>query len=148
MKTILDTLTRDGLISRINTLNGDSIAQWGKMNGYQVLKHCTLFDEMVQGKIKFKRAPLGYLFGKIALKSFIGDESPVRKNSPTIPGLLVTEKDGDVGAQKKQWIVLINAYADFTNPAFTHSFFGKLTREQAGQLAYKHIDHHLRQFNS
>lgn len=148
MKTIFDTTTRNALISRINTLNGDSTAQWGKMNVYQMLKHCTLFDEMVQGKMVFKRAPIGYLFGKLALKSFIGDDGPVKRDLPTLPGLLVTATHGDVEAQKKQWIAQVEAYADYTNDGFTHSFFGKLNRGQAGQLAYKHIDHHLRQFNS
>jgi hypothetical protein len=28
-----------------------------------------------------------------------------------------------------------------------HPFFGKLTAEQAGRIAYKRIDHHLSQFN-
>jgi len=28
-----------------------------------------------------------------------------------------------------------------------YPFFGELSPEQAGQMAYKHIDHHLRQFN-
>jgi len=28
-----------------------------------------------------------------------------------------------------------------------HPFFGKMTKEQVGYLAYKHTDHHLWQFN-
>jgi hypothetical protein len=31
---------------------------------------------------------------------------------------------------------------------FMHPFFEQLTAEQAGRKAYKHIDHHLRQFNA
>jgi hypothetical protein len=38
-------------------------------------------------------------------------------------------------------------YAHFPHPVVFHTFFGKITKEQAGQLAYKHADHHLRQFN-
>jgi hypothetical protein len=58
----------------------------------------------------------------------------------------VKEKDGDVALQKKIWIEQITEYGDFSNPAFIHDFFGKMTNEQIGIFAYKHFDHHLRQF--
>jgi len=54
MKTIFDKQTRDELIDRINKLNENSTAQWGKMNVYQMLKHCTLYEEMLLGKKEFK----------------------------------------------------------------------------------------------
>jgi hypothetical protein len=41
---------------------------------------------------------------------------------------------------------LLNEYAHYANPSFFHTFFGKMTKEQVGQLVYKHADHHLRQF--
>ena len=40
MKTIFDQSTRDHLISRINKLSEESTAQWGRMNIYQMVKHC------------------------------------------------------------------------------------------------------------
>jgi len=39
-------------------------------------------------------------------------------------------------------------YAHFSNTGFIHDFFGKMTREEIGILAYKHLDHHLRQFGA
>jgi len=48
--------------------------------------------------------------------------------------------------QKKTWIQLISAYEHFSNPGFIHDFFGTMTTEQIGIFAYKHADHHLRQF--
>lgn len=45
-----------------------SKAEWGKMNVYEMLKHFTQWEEMMLGKKKYKRAFLGRLFGKIALK--------------------------------------------------------------------------------
>ena len=147
MKTIFDTATRNGLVSRARQLNDESAAQWGKMNIHQMLQHCTLFDEMVQGKKQFKRFFLGRLFGKMALKSMIGNENPVKRNLPTLPELVVKENKGDVETQKSRWIALIEDYANYPGAGFVHPFFGKLTHEQSGYLAYKHIDHHLRQFN-
>jgi Protein of unknown function (DUF1569) len=148
MKTILDKATRDDLIARINTLNESSTAQWGKMNVYQMVKHCRQWEEMVSGKIVCKQSFLGRLFGKMALKGMLKDESPLTRSTPTSPELKVNELNGDVAAEKKEWIALIGQNANFSNTNFVRPFFGKMTTEQVGYLAYKHIDHHLRQFNS
>ncbi len=147
MKTIFDKPTRDELIARIQTLQENSTAQWGKMNVYQMLKHCTTYEEMMLGKRTYKRAFLGILFGRMALKEFVGDETPIKRNVPTLPELKVKESTGNVAAEKSKWIMLLESYAHSTNPGVVHSFFGKLNREQIGYLVYKHTDHHLRQFN-
>ena len=60
----------------------------------------------------------------------------------------VKQREGHVATQKKIWIDLIADYADFSNSRFVHDFFGKMTREEIGILAYKHTDHHLRQFGA
>jgi hypothetical protein len=49
--------------------------------------------------------------------------------------------------EKKKWIGLIDEYTEFSNPDFIHPFAGKMTEKQIGRLAYKHADHHMRQFN-
>jgi hypothetical protein len=147
MNTIFDKATRDELINRISSLNENSKAQWGKMNIYQMLKHCTQWEEMALGKKKYKQSFLGRLFGKMALKDFIKDESPFKKNVPTVPAFKIKEQSGDVELEKKKWVKLIDEYAHFSNVDFVHPFFGKMNKERIGYLAYKHIDHHLRQFN-
>jgi hypothetical protein len=147
MKTIFDKITRDNLISRIKTLNENSAAEWGKMNIYQMLKHCTLAEEMYLGKKKYKRVFLGRLLGKMALKNLLKDERPMSRNAPTSPAFKVSETNGDILAEKKKWIALIEEYAHYSNSDFTHWFFGKMTKEQIGYFVYKHTDHHLRQFN-
>jgi hypothetical protein len=147
MKTIFDKATRDELIRRINTVSENSTAQWGKMNIYQMLRHCTLFEEMALGKTKYKRVFVGLLFGKIALKKVLKDDAPLTRNTPTLAEWKI-KGDGDVSAEKAKWISLLGEYDHFTDPGLVHPFFGKITKEQIGYLAYKHADHHLRQFNS
>lgn len=147
MKTIFDKTTRGELIGRINTLNENSAPLWGKMNIYQMLKHCTLWEEMALGKQKYKRAFIGRLFGKIALKKVLKDDGPLSRNTPTLPELRI-KGSGDVPSEKTKWISLLGEYEHFADPDFVHPFFGKITKEQIGYLAYKHADHHLRQFNS
>lgn len=68
MNTVFEKSTREKLISRINALNENSKAQWGKMNVYQMLRHCTLWDEMILRNKKYKRAFIGLLLGKFFLK--------------------------------------------------------------------------------
>ena len=150
MKTIFDKSTRDELIHRINSINENCTAQWGKMNIYQMLKHCTLWEEWMSGKNKpkYKQAFIGRLFGKIALRSVLKDEAPLRRNTPSSPKLFTKEKNGDISTEKLKWISLIEEYAHYSNPDFIHDFFGKMTIEQIGYFVYKHTDHHLRQFNS
>jgi hypothetical protein len=147
MKTIFDKKTRDELIARINTLNENSSAQWGKMNIYQMVKHCRLWEEMISGKIKCKRVFIGRLFGKMLLKNAIKNENPMPRNAPTSPELKVKESKGDLASEKAKWIALIEENSFFSNPDFVHPFFGKMTKEEIGYHAYKHTDHHLRQFN-
>jgi len=150
MKTIFDKTTRDELISRIRTLNENSVSLWGKMNVCQMLSHCIICEEWISGvnKPAYKQEFIGFIFGKIALKSILKDERPLRRNVPTSTAFKVKEKNGDVEAKKKNWIALIEAYENYSNPSFIHDFFGKMTKEQVGILSYKHTDHHLRQFNS
>jgi hypothetical protein len=147
MKSIFDKKIRDEVISRINLLNETNSAQWGKMNLYQMLKHCTLWEEMIQGKKQYKRMFIGSLFGKMALKKVLKDETPLRHSTPTLPELIIKEKDGNVVTQKAEWISRIEEYVRFSNKDFVHVFFGRMTEEQIGYFVYKHIDHHLRQFN-
>jgi len=147
MKTIFDPATRKELIARISSLNENSTAQWGKMNVYQMVKHCIAFEEMALGKKKYKRTFLGYLFGKMALKNIV-NEKPLVRSTPTLPELRIKEDNGNVSDQKAKWIALIDEYDRFSNYDFVHAFFGKMTKEQIGYMAYKHTDHHLRQFKS
>ena len=148
MKSIFDKTTSHELIKRINTLSENSIAQWGKMNVYQMVQHCRLWEEMMQNKQNLKRMFIGKLFGRMALKTVLKDDKPLKRSTPTIPSLVINETTGNIALEKTKWIANIEQYANFYNPNFVHVFFGKMTKEQIGQMVYKHTDHHLRQFNS
>ncbi len=145
MKTIFDNNTRAEILARVNSLSDKSTAKWGKMNVYQMMKHCTLWEKMIHGDVKYKRLFIGRIIGRLALKTFLKDERPFQKNTPTFIGFKISET-GEVEIQKKEWIEQIERYQNFSNANVDHIFFGRLTQEQTGQLVYKHIDHHLRQF--
>ncbi|MEM9885539.1 MAG: DUF1569 domain-containing protein [Bacteroidota bacterium] len=148
MKDIFKQDTIDAFKLRIANITADSSAQWGKMNAYQMLKHCTENDKMMTSERQFKRLFIGRIFGKMSLRSSTKDDKPLARNSPTHPDLIIKES-GDVETQKQAWLKVLEGY--YTKPAatfeqFTHPFFGKMTPQQISIWAYKHIDHHLRQF--
>jgi hypothetical protein len=148
MKTIFDKATREELIQRISSVNESNKNEWGKMNVSQMIAHCIKWEEMALSKKVYKQTLLGKLFGKMALKDFLKDE-PFRRNVPTVPDFKIKEQNGNIVQLKGEWINLIKEYDHFDNNSnFVHPFFGRMTKEQLGILAYKHIDHHLRQFGA
>ncbi len=148
MKTIFDQNARTELIERIGLISEANRAEWGKMNVFQMVKHNTYWNGWILGTDPhaYRQEWLGKIFGKIALKSMIKNEKPFDKNVPTSEQFKVRDLTCDLEAEKAKWISLIHAYESFDNPDFIHDFFGKMSREQIGILAYKHTDHHLRQF--
>lgn len=148
MKSIFDTSVYTELETRIQTLNDSHTAQWGKMNAYQMVKHCSLCEDMMQGKIHIKRVFIGRLIGKLILSKILKDDKPFGKNSPTGPVLITLNQSGDIETEKQIWLAKIKEYENFSNINFVHPFFGKMTAAQIGIFTYKHIDHHLRQFGA
>ncbi|GEN66068.1 DUF1569 domain-containing protein [Chryseobacterium rhizosphaerae] len=149
MKTIFNKAEREELIERINTLNSHNMAQWGKMNLYQMMKHCTRWNDWVLGNggHSYRQEFLGKLFGKMVLKGMVKDDKPMKKNAPA--GIFtIKEQNGDIQDEKKIWLAQMAAYENFSNPEFIHDFFGKMKTEDIGIFVYKHMDHHLRQFNA
>lgn len=100
------------------------------------------------GNLKIKRVFIGRLLGPMILKKVLKDDRPFGKNSPTSPILKTIGETGDIEQQKKEWINRIEQYASYNTPTFVHPFFGPMTKEQVGFFAYKHTDHHLRQFGA
>ena len=150
MKSIFEKNIQQELIKRVNSLSAENKPQWGKMNLCQMLKHCTSWDEWTLGinKPVYKQAFIGKLFGKIGLKRITKDDSALDKNTPTTNEFKIRESECDIELEKAKWIRLIEQYQHYNNSDFIHMFFGKMTNEQIGIMAYKHADHHLRQFGA
>lgn len=147
MKTIFDNATSEELIDRINKVEPDAKPEWGKMNAYQMVKHCRLWEDMILGTLPTKRVFIGRVFGRMGLKAVTKDDAPLRHSTPTAPELFIKETGGDFVTEKAKWIARIREHKNFSNVNFIHPFFGPMTKEQIGIMDYKHIDHHLRQFN-
>jgi len=147
MKTVFDPGVRGELIGRIGGLLESDQASWGKMNVSQMVKHCVLWQEWVLEGKQLKRVFLGRLIGGMALKKEMGSEA-MRKNNPSSVELIVTDTDIDLDRERQTLVGLVRGYGSYRYPAggFIHPFFGKMSMEEIGRFAYKHLDHHLRQF--
>jgi Protein of unknown function (DUF1569) len=94
------------------------------------------------------RAFAGRLLGWIVKPLALKDDAPMRRNTPTMPELVV-RGERNLGAERERLVALIDRFAAAGPAGCTthpHSFFGPLTPNEWAILTYKHLDHHLRQF--
>lgn len=149
MNSLFDTPDAVAILSRLAKLTPDSKALWGKMSVDQMLAHCQAPLQVALGEKQLKRTLIGFLFGAIAKKQ-LTNEKPFSKNMPTDPGFVIREERDFINEfQKLEKLIERFAESDPEQIASrTHPFFGKMTPEQWGILSWKHLDHHLRQFNA
>jgi len=150
MKNLFEAGVADEVKERILLLRPESPGLWGKMNAAQMLEHCSRGTELALGDIKPPRMLIGRILGGFIKGKALGNEEPMRRNSPTVPGLVVVD-ERDLAVEQERLCGLIERFVAqgpggcTTHP---HAFFGKLTADEWAELMYKHLDHHLRQFGA
>jgi len=148
MKNLFDRARVEEVKQRIAQLRPDSERQWGTMNAPQMTAHCAAGLELALGDRLPPRLFFGTIVGWLIKPLVFGNDKPMRRNSPTVEGLVVTD-DRDLGTERERLCGLIDRFAAAGPTGCTthpHSFFGRLTPEEWAILMYKHLDHHLRQF--
>lgn len=149
MNSIFNKTTVAAFKVRISKLDESNKAEWGRMNVKQMLKHCIENERMLLREKTFKPVFIGKIFGKMVLKSDIKDDRPLGKNSPTHPDLRIKDVHENFEALITEWIDLLDKYPTIESSHyldFRHPFFQKMDASQVGRFAFKHVDHHLRQF--
>ncbi len=149
MRSLFVPADRDSLALRLAELEPATARHWGTMDPAQMLCHCARGLEAGMSDRPVKQIFLGKLVMPFIRGRVFGDR-PFRRNTPTAPFLVVA----DPCAFDAERARLANAIDRFVQrgPAVaakaTHIFFGRLSGEEWGILAYKHLDHHLRQFGA
>ena len=147
MKNLYEAAAVQEVMDRLGRLGPDSQRLWGKMTAAQMAAHCSAGLENAVGDTNPSRMLLGRIVGPFVKKGLLG-EDPVGKNSPTAPGLVITD-DRNLEKEKKRLSVLIQRFSS-GGPAkcTTHpnTFLGPLTPAEWARLMYKHLDHHFKQF--
>lgn len=148
MKSVFHQTDVEEIIQRIEQLNPETPAKWGKMDVAKMLAHCNVTYEMIYENIH--PAPTGFmkLILKLLVKKVVVNEKPYRHNSQTAPEFIV-RSDKDFQVEKTRLINYINKTLsmgeDFFDGKESRSF-GKLTKTEWNNMMYKHLDHHLNQF--
>ena len=146
MNNLMERATAEAIIERLNKVQPDTTAQWGKMNPSQMMTHCQRPFEVFFGEKKLKHSLIGMLFGRMAKKQLFADK-PWKKSLPTAPEFLVKDAR-EFEKEKTRLVHLINKITEEgsnTTPP-VHPFLGKMSLQEWSTLGYKHMDHHLRQF--
>jgi hypothetical protein len=146
-KNLLNKEAAGHLISRAQLLHPGSKALWGQMNVSEMLLHCNLanaqiFEENHQyKKTTFKQYLLRILALYIApdfQKNRKGDERNDTKGKTDA---------AQFDSLKAKFIQTISRFPEHQGPlTLPHIAFGNISTKQWGIAAWKHIDHHLRQF--
>ena len=148
MKNLFEAPRVEEVKERMAQLRPDSERLWGKMNAAQALAHCSAGLEWAVGDRIPQRLLLGRIIGWMVKPMALGNDEPMRRNSPTVKDLVVQD-ERDLVTERERLCGLIDRFAAGGPKGCTthpHSFFGKLTPEEWATLIYKHLDHHLRQF--
>ena len=150
MNNLYDPARASEIRARLDALSPNSQALWGKMSVSQALAHCAGSLEMALGDVRPKRMLAGRIFGSLVKRLALGDDKPIKRNSPTSPDLTIRD-NRDFNVEHARVRALIDRFATGGRAVCTthpHTFFGPMTPDEWAVLMYKHMDHHLRQFNA
>ena len=147
MRSLLDPGARGEILERILRLTPDNDRLWGKMDCSQMLAHVgdqlrmALGDVPVNGARGVWRFALPrYLIIHVLPWPKVGAEAPAEAFT-TVP----TDWESD----RATLLDLIERFAAIRPSELKplHPLFGHLRPHDLGVLSYRHLDHHLRQFN-
>jgi hypothetical protein len=150
MKTVGDPAVLDSLLSRLRALEPGSRRRWGSLTAHEMLCHLGDASGMVL-RARPRKQPVPdrerRLAKALALWSPLRWPHGWRTNPMHDPRADGTRPS--VFAQDLERVVaglrgIASAPPDTVEPA--HGFFGRMSLADWQRWAYKHADHHLRQF--
>ncbi len=145
MKSLWNQQLYDEVVDRVARLTPDRQPLWGRMTCPQMVVHITDALAMYCGDIpgRVKRTPIAYFPLKHAFLYLL----PMPRNAPTARELK-SRVPNQWDAEMKLLHAALARFADqHTRSDWPrHPIFGRMSSRAYGVLAYKHTDHHLRQF--
>jgi len=145
MKSLFEAETCQDILKRLDKLDENAQAQWGKMTVGQMAWHCQIPLMVAVRNKPPKKKPNPFI--ALFFKKSLYNDRPWRKNLPTAPFAKAREPKNleEELPRLKQLVSEVHDLKDreHWNP---HPIFGNMTAEQWGKMQYKHLDHHLTQF--
>jgi len=148
MKSIFEEQAFREIISRIDNLSPENLAKWGKMDVTQMLKHCQKPIRLAFGEEKVEKP--NFLIRVLIrfMKPTLYNDKPWKQGLPTAKEFVIknTENFDNEKLKLKDSVKRIHESESYFVPSKEHPIFGEMTAWMWGQSAYKHLDHHLKQF--
>ena len=139
----------DDVVARLQRLTPDTQRRWGTMTPHEMLCHLTDSFHGVMGERAISMAPASP--AKRRIMRFIALRTPLPwpKGLPTRPEV-DPKRDGTrpaaFDADRQGVIALLRRFASTDVRYAQHPIFGAMDRRDWLVWAYRHMDHHLRQF--
>ena len=144
MPTLLNRTDREAIVQRLRQLQPSAQPRWGTLTAPRMVCHLADQLRVGLGDLAVNRVDT---FPRRTLLKWLVVYTPLRPppgKIQTAPEMLMagpTIWAKDLAAVEQ----LIGRMATTPTTA-THPYFGPLTHAGWGRLAWKHLDHHLRQF--
>jgi hypothetical protein len=147
MKSLLDESACKEILLRLDKIPEDGTGKWGSMSAAQMFHHCQKPLAVALGRQQLKKPGIIMAFLMWAFKASLYNDRPWKHNLPT-PREFKVELDFDFQTEKAELKGIIrDFYQEKDKEKWEpHIVFGSFTPHQWGQMQYKHLDHHLRQF--
>lgn len=144
MPSIQDPATRAELMARLRRVTPSTAPAWGTLTAPRMVCHLADQLRVALGDIPSRdvsslplRTVVRFLVIHTGFQAPPGKVKTVRE--------MLTSAPGDWGTDLASCGALLERLAATASPA-PHPAFGRLTPREWGVLAWKHFDHHLRQF--
>jgi hypothetical protein len=144
-KSLSSPSARQELVDRLRRLTPRSSANWGRMTAPQMLAHVADWMLMASGELPV--ASKNLVLRHPPLKQLLIYVLPFPKGVPTAPELLA-RRPADWQAEQDMVCDRVQSFDKLfaRNEWPEHPAFGRISPQAWGVLAYRHTDHHLRQF--
>ncbi|HXW96830.1 MAG TPA: DUF1569 domain-containing protein [Gemmatimonadales bacterium] len=146
MPTIENPEARAAIVARLRTLNPGSQPKWGTLTAPRLL--CHLADQLRVALGDIPSKPRGNWLTHSLIK-WLAIDTPMQappgkvRTVPEMMSTLPSTWEADLHACEELLDRLARARTVAPHPAF-----GPLSRRAWSRLAWKHLDHHLRQFGA
>ena len=147
MTTVFNAQVRQELSKRIGSLAPGAERKWGTMTVERMLAHVAdgLRSAVGELEVKPKNTPLRYA----PLRYLVLYWLPFPKGAPTAPELIARQPE-PIESEIRAVQELLERFAQREGQGQwpEHAAFGKMSEKDWGVLQYRHLDHHLKQFNA
>lgn len=139
----------ESLTSRLNALSPSARRQWGRMTINQMFCHLSDAVLVVSGQ-RPVATRADHWFNRTVVK-WVALHTPMPwpkgvKTMPEVDAEKGGTAPGEFERDRARAIELLQAFAAPASAPTTHPLFGAMSRDEWMIWAYRHTDHHLRQF--